>query len=122
MSQNTLKIELPQIEIPMPDFSAQIGEISRLIEAANVAADRLEKAHSEPLSWSEAEAATELDISETTLIKERRNGRIRFSRVGRKPRYTREHISEYLQVVTTCEKNGTGKRSQKGKAQKATTS
>jgi len=54
----------------------------------------------DPVSWSEAEAAVLLDMSEISLSRERLNGRIAFSQVGRKARYTRSHLEEYLRANT----------------------
>lgn len=48
------------------------------------------------LAYSEAEAAALLGVSRTTLRDERLRGRVKASLVGRKIRYTRNDMVEYL--------------------------
>lgn len=55
-----------------------------------------------PEMYSEEEAAEILGISRWTLRRERAAGNIGFIMLARKPRYTMQMISEYLERNTTC--------------------
>lgn len=59
-----------------------------------------------PVSWSEPDAATELGISELTLKRLRRAGRISYTPVGNKARYTRAHLEDFLERNTQHRKGG----------------
>lgn len=88
-------IHIDGLELP-PEVTVKIDELIARLEGA---VERFEGV-ANPVSWSEAEAAAELDMSEISLSRERLAGRIAFSQVKRKPRYTREHLEEYLKSNT----------------------
>lgn len=50
----------------------------------------------ERLAYSEEEAATLLGVSKNTLKFERHRGRVEASKVGRRIRYTRQQLEDYL--------------------------
>ncbi len=56
--------------------------------------------------WTEREAAAILGVSLNTLRRERRLGRIGHTAVGRRPRYMKSHIANYLKANETspCQK------------------
>jgi hypothetical protein len=60
---------------------------------------------SPPKLWSEQESAAQLGISVSTLRRERRLGRIGYTMIGGRPRYTEQHLTAYIvaREVTPCE-------------------
>lgn len=46
--------------------------------------------------WTEAELAAHLQVSEATVVRERKRGKLKFTRIGTKIRFTEEQIQEYL--------------------------
>jgi excisionase family DNA binding protein len=48
--------------------------------------------------WTEAELAAHLQVSERTVVRERESGRLKYTRIGTKIRFTEEHIQEYLKA------------------------
>jgi len=49
-----------------------------------------------PRLWTEAEAAEYLGVTELTLYRWRKRGLIACIMVGKSPRYTEQHITDYL--------------------------
>jgi excisionase family DNA binding protein len=96
-------IEIPiTLQIPAFDFEAErYTEFQNLVCRLEDAAARIEKAFTDQtISWSEAEAAKLLGLEELTLARKRIANEISFSRVGRKARYTKRHLEEYLDNET----------------------
>lgn len=58
------------------------------------------------LAYSEVEVAAKLGVTRVVLRDERRRGRIKASKVGRKIRYTRGQILEYLDSRTWTNRGG----------------
>lgn len=46
--------------------------------------------------WTEIDLAAYLGVSEQTVTRERKRGRLKFVRVAKKIRFTDAHIQEYL--------------------------
>lgn len=46
--------------------------------------------------WTEAELAAHLQVSEGTVVRERKRGRLKYTRIGTKIRFSEEQIQEYL--------------------------
>lgn len=79
-----MKLEFPADEI-RPLVEAIVLEVMARIDKAD---DRL--------AFDEVEAAAMLGVSKTTLRDERLRGRVNASLVGRKVRYSRTDLLEYL--------------------------
>jgi hypothetical protein len=90
-------IQIPPFELT----DDRLSELRLLAERLETAAARLENALSEQtVSWSEEEVSKMHDISEATLKRMRANRQISFAVIGRKPRYTRQHLEEYFERNT----------------------
>ena len=72
------------------------AELKPIVEA--VVCELLEKFQQDPdrIAYSEAEGANLLGVTTTTLRDERLRGRIEASLVGRKIRYTKQNLLDYL--------------------------
>jgi len=46
--------------------------------------------------WTEAELATHLQVSEGTVARERKRGKLKYTRIGTKIRYTDAQIADYI--------------------------
>ena len=46
--------------------------------------------------WTEAELATYCQVSQATIKRERQRGRLKYTRIGTKIRYTDAQIADYL--------------------------
>lgn len=55
-------------------------------------------AHAKPLMklWTEVELAAYLGVTPMTVGRERRRGRLQFTRIGKKIRFTDDHVRDYL--------------------------
>jgi len=51
-----------------------------------------------PKLWTEDELAAYLDVTTQTLYRERKRGRLGYTMVANKPRFTAEHIHAYLRI------------------------
>src|SRR5689334_16272684 len=69
-----------------------------------------------PKLYTEEQLATELDVSTATLARARRAGKLSFTRIGNRVRYTAAHLAAYL------EQNECGSTSSPAKATASTTS
>ena len=68
-----------------------------------------------PRLYTEREGASELRVSVDTLQRERKRGRIAFTRIGRRIRYTEEHLRQYIENRTEqCRVNRTSDLSSLG--------
>lgn len=50
-----------------------------------------------PKLYTEAQLAAHLDVNPETLARERRAGKLTYTRVGKKVRYTAAHLAAYLE-------------------------
>lgn len=110
------QISIPaSIEIPAFEISDErLTELRALTARMETAIVRLESAITgQEVSFSEEEAAGKLGVSEKTLKRIRGAGLIAYSPVGRKPRYTIKHLSDYLERITQPETAGKNKKAPK---------
>ncbi len=55
-----------------------------------------------PRLYTEKDLAAHLDVCEETIARHRRAGKIPFTRIGKKVRYTSAHLAAYLKAQEQC--------------------
>ena len=71
-------------------------ELKPIVQAVVAQLHELLEDNDDRIAFSEEEAAAMLGVPATTLRDERLRGRVKGSNVGRKIRYTRQQILDYL--------------------------
>lgn len=88
--------------IPMPfgveELSDALKEMRSLAGEIRQGLEIINAAGIGKISYSEEEAAELLEIAKTTLQKYRNEGKISYTPVGGKFRYTREHIENFIKT------------------------
>lgn len=93
-------LEIPVTQ-PTADVEALFLEFRSVVDELKQEVKELKEAAKLPLSYSEKEAAEILQISELSLARMRRSGKIPYTPVAGKARYTRTHLEDYLDSNTT---------------------
>lgn len=94
-------IELPETATTS-EMREMLGEFRRTADEMRDTAERIEAAlKNERLSYSEQEAAAVLEMKPITLERLRRAGKISYTRVAGRARYTRAHLESYLENAAT---------------------